>query len=114
MGKPLFWLGSSRRDVRAFSSQARRVAGFQLLRVQHGLEPNDWKPLTAVGAGVREIRIHTDTEQRVCYVAHFAEGVYVLHAFEKRTQKTSRRDLELARTRYQELLAWRRERGYGR
>ena len=114
MEKPLFWLGSSRSEIRAFPSEARRTAGFQLLRVQQGLEPNDWKPLTIVGAGVREIRIHTDTEHRVCYVARFAEGIYVLHAFEKRSQKTAVRDVELARARYQELVAWRREQGHGR
>jgi phage-related protein len=113
MGKPLRWLGSSRRDIRAFPLGARRVAGFQLLRVQQGMEPSDWKPMATVGAGVREIRVHTETEHRVCYVARFAEAIYVLHAFEKRTRKTPTRDIELARTRYQELLAWRREQDYG-
>lgn len=114
MDKALFWLGSSRRDLRAFPSEVRRTAGFQLLRVQLGLEPSDWKPLPTVGAGVREIRIHTETEHRVCYVARFAEAIYVLHAFEKRSQKTARGDVEVARTRYQALIAWRREQGYGR
>ena len=114
MDKPLLWLGSSRRDIRAFPPGARRVAGFQLLRVQQGMEPNNWKPMTTVGPGVREIRVHTETEHRVCYVARFAEAIYVLHAFEKRTQKTPARDIELARTRYRELLEWRREQGYGK
>jgi phage-related protein len=114
MEKPLLWLGSSRRDIRTFPSAARRVAGYQLLRVQQGMEPTDWKPMTSIGSGVREIRVHTETEHRVCYVARFAEGVYVLHAFQKRSQKTLERDLELARTRYRELLDWRREHGYGK
>jgi phage-related protein len=114
MEKPLLWLGSSRRDIRAFPSAARRVAGFQLLRVQKGMEPTDWKPMSSIGSGVREIRIHAETEHRVCYVARFAEAVYVLHAFEKRSQKTAARDLELARTRYRELLEWRREHGHGK
>jgi phage-related protein len=114
MEKTLLWLGSSRRDIRAFPSAARRVAGFQLLRVQQGMELTDWKPMTSVGSGVREIRVHTETERRVCYVARFAEGVYVLHAFEKRSQKTPAKDLELARTRYRELLKWRREQGYAK
>jgi phage-related protein len=114
MEKPLLWLGSSRRDIRAFPSAARRMAGFQLLRVQQGMEPTDWKPMTSIGSGVREIRIHTDTEHRVCYVARFAEGIYVLHAFEKRSQKTAANDLELARTRWRELLEWRREQGHGK
>jgi phage-related protein/predicted XRE-type DNA-binding protein len=99
MTKRLLWLGSARRDIRGFPKPAKRIAGFQLLRVQQGLEPNDSKPMASIGAGVREIRIHTETEHRVCYVARFLEGIYVVHAFEKRTRKTSRSDLELARTR---------------
>jgi len=95
-------------------SAARRVAGFQLLRVQQGMEPTDWKPMQSVGSGVREIRVHTQTEHRVCYVARFAEGIYVLHAFEKRMQKTPARDIDLARTRYRELLEHRRRQGYGK
>jgi len=70
--------------------------------------------MTTVGPGVREIRVHTETEHRVCYVGRFAEAIYVLHAFEKRTRKTPARDIELARTRYRELLEWRREQGYGK
>jgi phage-related protein len=70
--------------------------------------------MTGVGAGVREIRVHTATEHRVCYVARFAEGIYVLHSFGKRTQKTPAGDIELARTRYRELVEWRREQGYGK
>ena len=100
----LFWLGSSRADVRAFPADARRVAGFQLRRVQQGLEPNDWKPMSGVGPGVREIRVHTGREHRVFYLASFTEGVYVIHAFEKRTRKTSRQDLKLARDRLRALL----------
>ena len=68
--------------------------------------------MALVGAGVREIRVHTESEHRVCYVARFAEAIYVLHVFEKRTRKTARRDIELARTRYRELLEWRREQGH--
>ena len=59
--------------------------------------------MRAVGPGVREIRIHTALEHRVLYVAKFAEAVYVLHAFEKRTRKTAKRDVELAGQRYQAL-----------
>jgi phage-related protein len=105
--KPLFWLGSSLDDVRAFPSDARRLAGFQLRRIQQGLDANDWKPVSALGQGVREIRIHTRLEHRVLYVAKFAEGVYVLHAFEKRAQRASRHDLALIRKRLSELLVLR-------
>jgi phage-related protein len=102
--KPLVWLGSSLDDVRAFPDDARQEAGFQLQRVQKGLSPADWKPMAAVGLGVIEIRIHTTQEYRVFYVAKFAEAVYVLHAFTKRTQKTPQRDINLAQRRYSELI----------
>ena len=84
------------------------MAGFQLSRVQQGLEPNDWKPMPSVGPGVQEIRVHTELEHRVMYIAKFVEGVYVLHAFEKRTRKTPKRDLDLARERFRALVARRR------
>ena len=106
--KPLLWLGSSRSDLKTFPPDARRVAGFQLRRVQQGLEPNDWKPMPTVGPGVQEIRIYTGLEHRVFYVAKFAEGVYVLHAFEKRTRKSPKRELELARDRFRALVMKRR------
>jgi phage-related protein len=103
--KPLKWVGSSRDDLRRFPDDARVVAGFQLRRVQGGLEPNDWKPMPSVGPGVREIRIHTGLEHRVLYVARLAEGVYVLHAFEKRSRKTAKTDLDLARHRLAVVIA---------
>jgi phage-related protein len=105
------WLGSSRADVRAFPSDARRLAGFQLRRVQRGLDPVDWKVMHTIGAGVREIRIHTGIEHRVLYVAKFAEAVYILHAFEKRSRKTTMRDVDLAAQRYQALIRQRQLRG---
>lgn len=103
--KVLQWLGSSRSDVRAFPREARRLAGVQLRRVQQGLEPFDWKPMAAVGPGVQEIRLHTALEHRILYVAKFAGAVYVLHAFEKRSRKTAKRDVDLARRRFQDLVA---------
>ncbi len=109
--KPVIWLGTARGDLRRFPSDARKVAGFQLRRVQGGLEPNDWKPMPAVGLGVREVRVHTGLEHRVLYLAKFDEAVYVLHAFQKRSQRTPKRDLELARQRLRELLKQRRQGG---
>jgi phage-related protein len=106
--KPIQWLGSSRADLKAFPTDARRVAGFQLHRVQLGSDPNDWRPLRTVGPGVREIRVHTGREHRVVYVATFAEAVYVLHAFAKKTTKTTQRDVRIARDRFQALSAERR------
>jgi phage-related protein len=107
--KPVVWLGSARRDIRAFPPDARRRSGFQLRRVQQGLDPDDWKPMISVGLGVREIRIQTDLAHRVFYLATFDEAVYVLHAFEKRTRKTPSHEVKLARDRYRALLKKRAE-----
>jgi len=101
--KPLEFVGSSLDDLRKFPAEARRAAGFELGFVQRGLDPSDWKSMNEVGAGVREIRIHVLGEWRVLYVAKFAEAVYVLHAFQKKTQKTRKEDVELARTRYRQI-----------
>ena len=109
--KPVIWLGTSRRDLRGFPADARQVAGFQLWRVQRGLEPNDWKPLPTVGLGVREIRVRTGLEHRVVYLVKFEEAVYVLHAFEKRSQRTPKRELEQARQRLRLLLKQRPQAG---
>ena len=108
--KSLVWLGSSLDDLRAFPAGARRLAGYELRRLQQGVLPSDWKPMQTVGPGVNEIRIHTSAEHRVFYVARFHEAVYVLHAFEKRTQRTSRPDLDLAKRRFGELARMRAKR----
>jgi phage-related protein len=78
--------------------------GFELREVQKGLDPSDWRPMAIVGAGVKEIRIHDGSEYRVMYVAKFAEAVYVLHAFGKKTQQTSKTDIDLASRRYRDLV----------
>jgi phage-related protein len=106
--KPIGFLGSSRRALSAFPSDARRMAGFQLDRVQRGLEPFDWKVMPSVGAGAMELRVREASgEFRVIYVVKFLEAIYVLHAFRKTTRKTARLDLELARARYCDLMRWR-------
>ena len=102
--KALFWNSAALSDVRSFPEDARRIAGHQLHLVQQGLEPDDWKSMASVGSGVYELRIHTAVEHRVFYVAKFAEGIYVLHAFQKKTQKTAQRDVDIARERYREVL----------
>ena len=103
MMKPLKFVGSSLDDLRNFPDEARRAAGFELRAVQNGLDPRDWKPIPAIGPGAKEIRIHVLGEWRVIYVVKFREAVYVLHSFEKRSQKTSRQDVELARQRYKQI-----------
>jgi phage-related protein len=101
--KTLKFVGSSLDDLRNFPNEARRAAGFELHAVQSGLEPSDWKPMQIVGSGVKEIRIHLLGEWRVIYIAKLHEAVYVLHAFQKKTRKTSRRDIDLARQRYKQI-----------
>ena len=103
MLKPLYFVGSVLGDLRAFPRAARREAGYQLNRVQFGLQPSDWKPMTTVGRGVREIRIHHEGQYRVIYVAKINDAVYVLHAFQKKTQKTRKQDIETARRRLTEI-----------
>lgn len=85
--------------------EARQEAGFELYQIQQGHEPSGWKPVLTVGAGVKEVRVRGRNEYRVMYVAKFAEAVYVLHAFVKKAQQTSKADIELARTRYKQLIA---------
>jgi len=98
--KRIVWIGSSRDDVRRFPRDARRKAGLELRAVQRGEEPTDFKPIPSVGAGVYEIRIHAQGAYRVFYVAKFEEAIYVLHAFQKKTQKTAKIDLEIGRQRF--------------
>lgn len=99
MPKPLFFAGSTLQDIRAFPRAPRREAGYQLQRVQFGLDPSDWKPMTTVGRNVREIRIHHQGQYRVIYVTTIRNAVYVLHAFQKKARKTRKQDVEIARRR---------------
>jgi phage-related protein len=103
--KSIEFRGSSLDDLRDFPVLARREAGFQLDKVQRGLDPDDWKPIASVGLGVREIRIRDGSGAfRVIYVAKFESAVYVLHCFQKKTEKTSAHDIELSSKRYRDLL----------
>ncbi len=103
--KQVNFLGSSRSDVRGFPEDARREVGIQLDRLQRGIDPDDWKPMKTVGPGVREIRVREASgAYRVIYIATLGDAVYVLHAFQKKTQATSKRDLDLATTRFKELM----------
>jgi phage-related protein len=84
---------------------ARREAGFQIDQVQRGGDPDDWKPMSIVGSGVKEIRIRDESGVfRVLYVAKLKDAIYVLHCFQKKTEKTNVKDIDMASTRYQDLL----------
>ena len=99
--KPIEFLGDSLRSLREFPDDAKRDAGYQLDRVQHGLQPDDFKPMPTIGKGVEEIRVRGDTgAYRVIYTARLADAIYVLHAFQKKTQATSKRDIDLAKQRF--------------
>lgn len=103
--KPVDFLGSSLDDIRDFPETARIEAGSQIRRVQYGDEPDDWKPMPTIGAGVNEIRVRDEGDQyRVIYIAKLADAIFVLHCFQKKTQKTAKSDLDLAKKRLRELL----------
>jgi phage-related protein len=101
--KSLRFVGSVLDDLRNFPAEARRHTGFQPDAVQRGLMPDDFKPMSSVGAGAYEIRVHVEGEWRVIYVAKFADAIYILHAFQKKTQKTRREDIEIAARRYRQI-----------
>ena len=101
--KPIVFLGKSLEAVRAFPAVVRRRAGYELDKVQRGSELSDWKPMRGVGPGVREIRIRARGEWRVVHVANRNEAVYVLHAFRKKTQRTSQRDIEIIVSAFKEI-----------
>ncbi|NWK79798.1 type II toxin-antitoxin system RelE/ParE family toxin [Aquitalea sp. LB_tupeE] len=103
--KPVHFLGNALACLREFPDAARQNAGYQLDRLQHGLQPSDSKPMTTIGRGVEEIRIRDATgSYRVIYIARRADAVYVLHAFQKKSQATARHDIDLARQRLNQLL----------
>jgi phage-related protein len=103
--KPLRFLGDSLERLREWSPTLKRKAGGELYRVQSGDEPESWKPMKTVGAGVREIRIKDEYGiARIFYVTKVVDAVYVLHCFEKKTEKTDRRDLEIGKQRYKGLM----------
>jgi phage-related protein len=108
--KAIAWRGTSLQDVTTFPEDARRLAGYQLWRLQQGEQADDWKPMSTVGAGAIEIRVRIGRAFRVFVITKFEEAIYVLHAFEKKSQKTPKADIDLAAKRYRELIAERRNR----
>jgi phage-related protein len=107
--KEIRWVGSSYEDLLTFPKPARRDAGFQLGKVQAGIDPDDWKPFDQVGAGVREIRLKDKSGvYRVMYVARFEEAIYVLHCFQKKSQATNKQDKAIAERRYRAVASMRK------
>ena len=109
--KEIRWVGSSYEDLLAFPQESRREAGFQLGKVQVGLDPTDWKSFDDVGTGTKEIRIKDASGIfRVMYVAKFEEAIYVLHCFQKKTQATNKQDRGIAEARYRAVVNERKAR----
>lgn len=103
--KPIRFVGNSKAALSGFPTDARSRAGHELFMAQVGREPDDWKPMATIGAGVAEIRVKKPTGAfRVIYVARFENAIYVLHAFQKKTRKTALLDIRLAKRRYHEVL----------
>jgi phage-related protein len=102
--KPIEFYGHTLRTIRGFPARIRQEIGYELDRVQRGLNPSDWKPLPTVGKGAREIRIREGGQYRVVYVTKVRNTIYVLHAFRKKTQKTRQHDIKAARTALRKLL----------
>ena len=103
--KPVSFLGGSLKKIRAFPDEVRLDIGQQIRRVQQGQQPTDFKPMASIGKGVEEVRVR-DPEGtfRVIYTARLPEAVYVLHAFQKKTQATPKVDVDLARARFLRLM----------
>ena len=103
--KKIQFLGDSLKSLRAFPEDAKHDVGYQLDKVQRGEQPDDFKPMPSIGKGVEEIRVRDDSGiYRVICTARLADAVYVLHAFQKKTQTTAKRDIALASKRYAELM----------
>jgi len=103
--KGISWIGNSLDVLRAFPNEAKYIIGTELLTLQHGYEPSNTKAVSDIGAGVKEIRVKTkDNYYRIIYIAKFSNTIYVLHCFIKKSNRMSKKDLVIAKTRYRELL----------
>jgi phage-related protein len=107
--KAEIWLGNSRSRIKTFPKEARDIAGHDLRKVQYGATPADWRSMPGIGPGAIEIRVHRPREHRLIYVASYAEAIYVLHCFEKKTRKTPALDIDIARIRYRGLQTYRQQ-----
>lgn len=107
--KPIIWMGSSYDDLLAFPEGPRRQAGYQLHRIQAGLGAEDWKPMTEIGPGIAEIRLRDGPGAwRVFYLARLDEAIYILHRFNKKSQRTSDRDKAIGKARYKAVMQYHR------
>lgn len=96
--------GNTLKTIRQLPDDVRHRSGYEIDRIQRGKEPENWKPFSTIGQGAREIRIQVDRQYRIIYIAKFEDKVHVLHVFEKKTQKTRKSDIEIAKNRLKEVI----------
>ena len=106
--KDVIWQNDSLNELKKLPDQVLADMGTELMRVQYGENPIDWKPMTSIGKGVKEIRVHYRGEYRMMYVANFEEAVYVLSVFHKKTQRTPKAEIDKAKGRLREVIRSRR------
>jgi phage-related protein len=100
--RPLLWLASSKRDYGEFPEHVQDSFGFELFLVQTGQHPPSAKPLKGFGGVVELVDDFDKDSYRAVYTVHFAEAVYVLHAFKKKSKrgsKTPQSDIDLIKQR---------------
>ncbi|MBY0358303.1 MAG: type II toxin-antitoxin system RelE/ParE family toxin [Candidatus Obscuribacterales bacterium] len=88
-------------------TEMKKEIGFQLGRVQQGLDPDHFREMPSIGAGVREIKIQDEnkSQYRLIYVAKFQEGIYAFHVITKKTtEQTEKSDIKIASKRYKEII----------
>ncbi|MDT8403259.1 type II toxin-antitoxin system RelE/ParE family toxin [Sulfuriflexus sp.] len=102
--RKLLFEGDTLALIRQLPDDARHRAGYEIDRVQRDREPENWKPFPAIGQGAREIRIQVSRQYRIIYIAKFADTVHVLHVFAKKSQKTRKSDIEIAKNRLKEVI----------
>ena len=95
--------GDSLEIIRRFPSIARQRCGYEIDRIQRNLKPLNWKPFRTVGQGVCEVRVRVGNQYRILYIVSFEDQLHVLHAFEKKTQRTRSSDIKIAKHRLKVL-----------
>jgi len=102
--KIIHWYGNTLDTVQKFPKSVRVAIGSELYLLQLGEKPVDSKPMASIGRGVREIRVRDNKRAfRVLYLVQYKKGIHVLHAFQKKTQRTSKPDLEIGKSRFRQL-----------
>jgi phage-related protein len=105
MRKSIVFLGNSEKTMRSFSLDVQKDFALNFHMLERGLEPLDWKPMKSIGLGVREIRVKDrDGIYRAIYVLKVKDKIHILHVFQKKSQKTAKHDLDLAKARMKLII----------